>query len=202
MKYLFSSISLLFFLAISTIGYAQNDDPYIWLEEVESERSLNWVNAQNEKTADKISQVEGFQEMKNHYLESLNDKDKIVYPSVVGDYMYNLWKDETHVRGIWRRMKRADYLSSSTDWEVLLDLDALSKEENKKWVFHGATWLSPKYEVCLLNLSDGGTDESVVREFNVVDKKFVEGGFSLPSSKGSAAWINENELIISRNFGA
>ena len=202
MKYLFSTISLLFFLAISTIGYAQTEDPYIWLEEVESERSLNWVNAQNEKTADKISQVEGFQKMKDHYLESLNDKDKIVYPSVVGEYMYNLWKDEEHVRGIWRRMKRADYLNSSTEWEVLLDLDALSKEENKKWVFHGATWLSPNYEVCLLNLSDGGTDESVVREFNVVDKKFVEGGFSLPSSKGSAAWINENELIISRNFGA
>src|SRR5690606_10806130 len=136
--------------------------------------------------ADKISQVEGFQEMKNHFLESLNDKDKIVYPSVVGDYMYNFWQDETHVRGIWRRMKREDYLNSSTDWEVLLDLDALSAEENKKWVFHGATWLSRKYELCLLNLSDGGTDESIAREFNVIDKKFVEGGFSLPSSKGSA----------------
>lgn len=201
MKSLFPLTSFLFCCALCTVGYSQTEDPYIWLEEVESERSLKWVNAQNKKTADKISQVEGFQEMKNHFLESLNDKDKIVYPSVVGDYMYNFWQDETHVRGIWRRMKREDYLNSSTDWELLLDLDALSAEEDKKWVFHGATWLSRKYELCLLNLSDGGTDESIAREFNVIDKKFVEGGFSLPSSKGSAAWINEDELIISRNFG-
>jgi prolyl oligopeptidase len=92
-------------------------------------------------------------------------------------------------------------LNNSENWEVLLDLDALSAEDKKNWVFHGATWLSPKYEVCLLNLSDGGTDESIAREFNVEQKKFVEGGFSLPSSKGSAAWISGNELIISRNFG-
>ncbi len=201
MKTLFPAIPLMTFLALNVSIHAQTEDPYIWLEEVESERSMNWVNAQNKTTADKISQVEGFQEMKDHFLESLNDKDKIVYPSVVGDYMYNFWQDETHIRGIWRRMNRADYLNNSENWEVLLDLDALSAEDKKNWVFHGATWLSPKYEVCLLNLSDGGTDESIAREFNVEQKKFVEGGFSLPSSKGSAAWISKNELIISRNFG-
>lgn len=189
------------FIFMSLTSKAQQEDPYIWMEEVESEKSMNWVLNQNKITAEKLTKVPGFDAMKQQYIDSYNDKDKIVYPDVVGDYMYNFWKDEDHVRGIWRRMKYDDYLANKTSWETVLDLDALSKKDGKNWVFHGATWLAPKYEVCLLALSDGGTDEDIVREFNAVTKEFVKGGFELPSSKGSADWVNENEIIISRKFG-
>ena len=201
MNKLIPFLTLIFLIQMNSNLKAQVDDPYIWMEEVESEKSMEWVLNQNKITSDKLTKVDGFEVMKAKYIESYNDKDKIVYPDVVGDYMYNFWKDEEHVRGIWRRMSYDDYLASKTEWETVLDLDALSKKDGKKWVFHGATWLAPKYEVCLLGLSDGGTDEDVVREFNVVTKEFVKGGFELPTSKGSADWINENELIISRKFG-
>lgn len=201
MNKLYFILTLIFLPIMSSNVNAQNDDPYIWMEEVESEKSMDWVLTQNKITADKLTKVDGFDQMKNKYIESYNDKDKIVYPSVVGDYMYNFWKDEEHVRGIWRRMKRADFLQNKTNWELVLDLDELSKTDGKKWVFHGVSWLAPKYEVCLLALSDGGTDEDIVREFNVVSKEFVKGGFELPSSKGSYDWINENEIIMSRKFG-
>jgi prolyl oligopeptidase len=145
--------------------------------------------------------VPGFKSLKNQYLDAMNDEDKIDYPSVIGDMVYNFWKDENHVRGIWRRTKKELYMKDAAEWETVLDLDALSKKDNAKWVFKGATWLAPRYDVCLLSLSDGGTDEHVIREFNVFTKKFVEGGFELPSSKGSASWVNENEIIIARDFG-
>jgi len=178
------------------------EDPYIWLEEVESEKSMEWVNAQNKITADKLSKVEGFEALKADFLKAYNDKDKIVYPSTIGNYFYNFWKDDNHVRGIWRRMLREDYLAGKTTWETVLDIDELSKTEGKKWVFHGAVWLEPTYDRCLIRLSDGGTDENEVREFDPIAKTFVQNGFFLPSSKGSVAWLNKNELILSRNFGA
>lgn len=201
MNKLFFLFTLIISILMNSNAQSQTEDPYIWMEEVESERSMDWVLNQNKLTADKLSKVPGFDSMKQEYIDSYNDKDKIVYPDVVGDYMYNFWKDEDHVRGLWRRMSYEDYLANKTEWETVLDLDVLSKKDGKKWVFHGTTWLAPKYEVCLLALSDGGTDEDIVREFNVVTKEFVKGGFELPTSKGSVGWINENELIISRKFG-
>ena len=38
----------------------------------------------------------------------------------------------------------------------------------------------PAYRRCLVSLSRGGADANVVREFDVVDKRFVDGGFTLP----------------------
>lgn len=189
--------SILFF------AFAANsqEDPYIWMEEVESEKSLNWVNQQNQLTKDKISTVNGFSSLQKRFEEVYNDKDKIVYPSTVGEYIYNFWKDENHKRGIWRRTKRTDFLSGNYTWETILDIDALAEKEGKKWVFQGANWLEPDYTICLINLSDGGTDENEVREFDVSKKAFVKDGFFLPSSKGSVSWISKDEVLVSRTFG-
>lgn len=190
------------FVILSNMLYAQEKDPYIWLEELESEKSMNWVKEHNQISQKKLESFTGFEELKSKYLASYNDKDKIVYPSVVGDFVYNFWKDENNQRGIWRRMEKKAYLAKSSDWELILDLDELSKNEGKKWVFQGANFLQPDNTRCLLSLSDGGTDEHEVREFDVTKKEFVSDGFFLPSSKGSVAWISENELLISRDFGA
>src|SRR5687768_17986511 len=37
------------------------------------------------------------------------------------------------------------------------------------------------------------------REFDVVTKQFVDGGFRLPESKGGATWIDENTLLVWRS---
>ena len=36
-------------------------------------------------------------------LEIFNSSDRIPYPAVRGDWVYNFWQDDEHVRGIWRR---------------------------------------------------------------------------------------------------
>ncbi|MCK5103059.1 MAG: S9 family peptidase, partial [Cyclobacteriaceae bacterium] len=143
-------------VCISQTG--QIDDPYLWLEEVESEKSLDWVRAQNALSEKSITTDPLFEPLRQKYLEVFNDKDKIAYPDLVGDYVYNLWQDEKNERGVWRRMSKVDFIDKKTNWEVLLDIDELSKKENKKWVFDGATWLEPANNICLLALSDGGKD--------------------------------------------
>lgn len=177
------------------------DDPYLWLEEIESEKSMEWVQNQNAKTKKAVESAEGFTALKDNFLKSMNDDEKIDYPSVVKDMVYNFWKDENHVRGIWRRTSKDLYMKNEAKWETIIDLDTLSEKDNAKWVFHGATWLEPSFERCLISLSDGGTDEDVVREFDVTKKEFVKDGFELPSSKGGAVWVNENELLVARYFG-
>lgn len=180
----------------------QIDDPYIWLEDIEGEKSLGWVKAQNALSEQVITTHPLFETLRNRYLEVFNDKDKIAYPTIVGDYVYNLWQDEINERGVWRRMLKVDYINKKSDWEVILDIDELSKKENKKWVFNSAEWLAPDNTICLISISDGGKDEDELREFNVKTKEFVKNGFLLAESKGYAAWIDEDSLLISRDFGA
>jgi prolyl oligopeptidase len=194
-------ISLALFSAASQNSYSQEKDPYLWLEAVESDSSMDWVLKQNEITEKKLSSTSSFDDLKSDFLGAYSDKDKIAYPSVINGMVYNSWKDDEHVRGIWRRIPQADYDAGKDNWEIVLDLDALSEKEGKAWVFHGSNMLKPDYKKCLITLSDGGTDEAEIREFDLTTKTFVKDGFFLPSSKGSANWLSEDELIISRDFG-
>jgi prolyl oligopeptidase len=177
------------------------EDPYLWLEEIESQKSMKWVQEQNEKSSKVFENAPGFAELKEQFLQSMNDEEKIDYPSVVQDMVYNFWKNEEHVRGIWRRTKKSLYLQNKCEWETVLDLDALSEKDGAKWVFHGANWLEPNFDRCLISLSNGGTDEDIIREFDVRKKEFVSGGFELPPSKGGAAWVNQDEILIARSYG-
>ncbi|MGZ8347987.1 MAG: prolyl oligopeptidase family serine peptidase, partial [Allosphingosinicella sp.] len=115
--------------------------------------------------------------------------------------LYNFWQDADHVRGIVRRTTLASYRTDSPEWETVLDVDALAAAENANWVYQGMSCLPPDERRCLVFLSDGGRDANVVREFDVVEKRFVEGGFSLPEGKQSATWLDADTLLVSREWG-
>jgi prolyl oligopeptidase len=176
-------------------------DPYLWLEEVDAERSLDWARAQNKLSDEILTVTPEYTELRERFLGVLNDRERIIYPGILGEMNYNLWQDEKNERGLWRRMTKEDYLAGKDVWETILDLDLLSAEEGKKWVYGGASWLGPENRYCLLHLSDGGKDESYIREFDVVEKKFVEDGFSIPESKGSATWIDRDQILVATNYG-
>ncbi|MFO7889153.1 MAG: prolyl oligopeptidase family serine peptidase [bacterium] len=184
------------------INHAQEkEDPFLWLEDIQGDKAMQWVKAQNEKTLSALKKHPEFEEIKNEVLKIFNSEDRIASPSIRGNYIYNFWQDETHERGIWRRTTFKQYLSGSPQWETVLDIDSLCKAEDEKWAYRGASFLYPDYERCMLNLSRGGSDAVVIREFDLKKKKFIEDGFYLPEAKGSVSWIDENTLLISTNFG-
>jgi len=49
----------------------------------------------------------------------------------------------------------------------------------------------------MINLSDGGKDAVVLREFNTKTRRFVEDGFITPESKGGIDWLDENTVMVS-----
>ncbi|HET9055393.1 MAG TPA: prolyl oligopeptidase family serine peptidase [Chitinophagaceae bacterium] len=191
-------IPLLTFISYLSLN-AQND-PYLWLEEIGGARSLAFVKKLNEKTIDRLSKVEEYQDIYDKSLEIYNSTDKIAYPEIYGEYVYNLWKDKDHIRGIWRRATKQNYNSGDdVIWETLLDLDEMSKKDNEKWVFKGVSALYPSYNLFLVQLSKGGGDATIIKEFDVSKKMFVENGFSLEEAKGIAEYLDENTLIVSRS---
>ena len=188
-------------LAVVKAAPTADDDPYQWLEDVEGEKALSWAKAQSAKALAVLQARPEYAPIYERTLQILDSKEKIPTPELLGDTVYNFWKDDVHERGIWRRTTLASYRTAKPDWETVIDVDALAKAEGKSWVWHGATCLPPAYERCMVHLSPGGSDTHVSREFDTKKKEFVAGGFSLPEAKSRIAWRDENTLWVGTDFG-
>jgi len=181
---------------------AQNlEDPFLWLEEVESKTALDWVDSHNKITEETLKNNHEFQEIYNKNLEIYNSKEKIPNPSFNGNYVYNFWQDDVYERGIWRRTSLRKYKNNNIEWEELLDIGALSEKEQEKWVYKGVSTLYPGNKYAMVELSRGGGDAVVIREYDLKKKNFINDGFILPEAKGNVSWKDKNTLIVSTNFG-
>ncbi|MEL6183363.1 MAG: prolyl oligopeptidase family serine peptidase [Myxococcota bacterium] len=185
-------------------------DPHQWLEEVLGEAPLDWVRDRNAESRQALAQDPGFEGMQSRIRSILDSDDRIAYVGrrsiggdTAGDY-YNFWRDAEHPRGIWRRTTWEEYVKEDPAWETVLDLDALAEQEGENWVWEGSTWLLPSRERCLVSLSRGGADASIVREFDPVTKRFVpsgEGGFVLGEAKSEVSWIDRDTVYVATDFG-
>lgn len=177
------------------------EDPYLWLEDVEGKQSLDWVRARNAVSEDQLAKDPGFEAVRSDLLAILDSDARIPYVGKMGNYYYNFWRDKQNPQGVWRRTTLDEYRKDEPAWEVLLDIDALGKAEGVNWVWAGAECLRPDYDRCLIDLSRGGADATVTREFDVSEKAFVEGGFSRPEAKGQMGWIDIDTVYVGTDFG-
>jgi prolyl oligopeptidase len=188
-------------VAQTTPAAPSGDDPFLWLEEVEGPRALEWVTQRNAATLAELGSDPLMGNIEREVLTLLTTRDRIVYPTVRGEYAYNYWTDAEHPRGYYRRSPLTGYLAGAPVWETVLDFDQLAKDEGIPWANGGMNCLAPAEKRCLIGLSRGGSDAQEVREFDLETKRFVDGGFRIPEAKSSAAWMDENTLLVSTNWG-
>jgi prolyl oligopeptidase len=177
------------------------EDPFLWLEEIESEKALDWVRAQNKESLAVLEADPRFEAMVGEAREILNSTARIPDGSIHNGHVYNFWQDAAHVRGLWRRASVKSYASGKPQWETLIDYDRLAANEGKNWVSGTIACLSPAHVHCMIELSDGGKDAGLWREFNTETKAFVDDGFALGEGKSNLAWIDENTLLVGADLG-
>ena len=177
-----------------------SSDPFLWLEDVNSARAMEWVKAENAKTVAALQGDPHYQALYSDALAIAQAKDRIPVPRFIHNDVYNFWQDEDHVRGIWRYTTPANFRNAAPSWKTALDLDALARREKANWVWEGADCNWPLERRCLISLSDGGEDAVTVREFDLSTKQFVPGGFVLPRGKQRSAWEDADTLLVAREW--
>ena len=206
---------------MTTATAAQEEDPYLWLEDVEAEECLDFARTANQKCLDEL----GDPSTKSSYTKILNvleSKDRIPhvtnygYDSDGNRILFNLWKDQDHPKGLWRKTTLESYKSSDPKWETVLDLDALSQQDDIAWVWKGSRSLPRKRDTgstvdrvtrSLLSLSRGGSDAIHLKEFDLEQQDFVrnldskEAAFDLPEAKTRASYKSRNVLLVGSDFG-
>lgn len=191
-----------------------------WLDEIEGPQALEWVTRRNQETEAAYAADAGFIELAGDIETILDAPDRIPAVTERAGLLYNVWTDADHPRGLWRRTTWLDYAATAPsssgalppaepDWEILLDLDELGRQEGRAWVWHGAQVLATgpdRGRRALITLSEGGSDADVTREFDLSERRFIpaeEGGFYREASKGSMVWADEEgqSVLITTDLG-
>jgi prolyl oligopeptidase len=177
-----------------------DDDPYLWLEAIDGTRAVAWADAESMATLNRFGGAR--MEADTDLLAAILDRpDNIPFVRRRGQALFNFWRDATNPRGLWRRTTLASYLSDAPAWEAVLDLDALAAAEGEDWVWKGAAVLPATHDRAILNLSRGGGDAVVLREFDLGARCFTAGGFALSEAKGGADWLDRDTLVLSSAWG-
>jgi prolyl oligopeptidase len=170
-------------------------DPYAWLEDVRGARALDWVGAHNRVALGQLTGDPRYQAAYQTALALADAPDRIAHGQLRGTCVYNFWQDAANPKGLWRRTSIAGYCRADSEWNVLLDVDALAKEEGENWVFKGAH-CSPSARRALIRLSRGGGDAVVTREFDVETRTFLRDGFVLDEAKSECTWWGEDKVLF------
>jgi prolyl oligopeptidase len=177
-----------------------DDDPYLWLEQIEGERALAFVAQQSKLTLERFGDA-GFADDRDTLTAIYDRPDNIPFIGRRGVFVYNLWKDANNPRGIWRRTTLDEFRGPGPNWETLLDLDRLAAEENQDWILTWIQTLPGSSARAMLSLSRGGSDAATLREFDIEAKTFVADGFIVPEAKSSAQWFDADTLLLSSAYG-
>lgn len=189
-----------------------------WLDDVTGDEALSWVAERNAEAQARYASPD-LDRLTQELTDVLDAPDRIPAVASRAGMVYSFWTDAEHPRGIWRRAtwlsyvsgapSRADRPAEPTEWETLLDVDALAAERNRPLVWGGAKVLTTGPRAgrrALVTLSDGGSDTSVTREYDLEERRFIDwqdGGFHRPPSKGALTWGDEEgeAVIVSADFG-
>eukprot|EP00934_Nitzschia_sp_Nitz4_P006957 Nitzschia sp. Nitz4//scaffold121_size67750//38071//40463//NITZ4_006071-RA/size67750-augustus-gene-0.123-mRNA-1//1//CDS//3329534360//6947//frame0 len=194
-------------------------DPYVDLEDLESEASLSFAKIANrmclkalgDPTTSSTSEY-------SRILKSLESDERIPFVSKMGkdvngkDVLYNLWKDSKNRKGLWRKTTMQSYEKQNPEWTTVLDVDALAREEATPWVWRGSRVLPRGRDPlsqngqtvtrALISLSKGPSDSVVTREFDLLTSTFVkENAFNLPEAKTRASYKSRDVLLVGSDFG-
>ncbi len=189
-------------LLVTGCAAGASGDPWLWLEDVDGERALAWVRQQNGRALAHLGRYEEFPRLLAEARNALDAESRV--PDLVaayGNVVYELRQDPAHPRGVLRRTSLDELRASETEWETVLDLDALSATDRKDWVFKGLQILPRDGHRALVFLSRGGGDAVEMREFDLLGNRFLPDGFRLPPAKLRADWRDADSLYVGTDFG-
>ena len=229
-----------------------NDDPYLWLEQVESPEALDFARAANEACLQALGHPEHNKTTQSYQriLQVLESDDRIPHVTQFGvavdnnnntdnnnnntdnnTILMNFWKDASNPKGLWRTTTLQEYRSDdddSTNWTVVLNVDALAATDGVSWVWKGSRPLprgrdtttttsssssstsgttAPQVTRALVSLSRGGSDATTVREFDLLRRDFVkdddvDAAFDVPAeAKTRASYKSRDVLLVGTDFG-
>jgi prolyl oligopeptidase len=190
---------------VAVAAFAQ-DAPDLWLEDNGSAATKAWVAERNAESEARLFGDARFAAEQRRFAELGRHAQGEAYLN--GGLLHRVMADARHPLGRWqaRGVTPAARRLLGGGWQTLLDLDQLARREGRPWKFKPG-WLNPMCDTsigprCVLHLSPDGGDRTVLREFDLRRRRFVEGGFRIDApARTYAHWVDAEHLLLASDFG-
>lgn len=172
-----------------------------WLENTGEPNVTEWVNAANAEAVARLTKDPRFEEVRQNLVRYFSDSARTPGVLRIGNFLYNEKQDEKNPRGIFRRTTLDEFRKPEPKWETVLDLDELSVGKNEGFALASVGEEKSFHRRAMINLSVGGRDAVVIREFDLEKKEFVKDGFEIPEGLSSFTWLDEDTLLVGAKYG-
>ncbi|MDX1472172.1 MAG: prolyl oligopeptidase family serine peptidase, partial [Flavobacteriaceae bacterium] len=197
---------ILFSLILSNInGFAQsktyNLEAYQWLNELESEENLKWVETRNRESLDYLNSIEILSKLEASNREfneqhKWNNLTRELNAHQVGNYGEKILS----LGKVWARMPFKQLLSK-TGLPTIVHIDSLDLSIKGDLLFDEIISYSKNYDRCLVFYNRQGRRLlRALTEFDWESRKIVENGFQLPPAQTEAHWRDENSIYVCTNL--
>jgi prolyl oligopeptidase len=169
-----------------------------WLEEPQGAKGLEWAKHETEITQQHLDALPRAQELHDK-LEKMIEQNAAPPTYALCGRLFRLRRDAVRKSGI------IEVASSETsdEWKTVINIDELREREGKPWQLSqtvlpcfSSVYLAGQSSRLLLGLSEGGSDEMTVREFDVDQAAWVPDGFVAGPGRFSAAWLDLDHVLI------
>jgi prolyl oligopeptidase len=165
----------------------------LYLETDDDARTLAFIAEQNAISADALETPQ-FEADRDTLKAMFEREDRLIVPSRRGRWLFDFHRTKDNPLGLWRRLPATDEPRHDAAWETIFDFDAFCVTEGKRWIYNGAVTSPYEPTRVLVILSDGGSDQKRLLEFDTEAKAVVEGGFDTPAARAHASWIGPDEI--------
>jgi prolyl oligopeptidase len=165
----------------------------LFLETDGDPNTIAFVTEQNERS-DRQFRTPEFEKDRDALKAMIEREDRLIIPTRRGRWQFDFHRSKDNPLGLWRRLPADQPPRHDAAWETVLDMDDFCRREGKRWIYSGA--ITSPYEPTrvLLILSDGGSDQLRLLEFDTETKTIVEGGFDTPPARAHATWLSPDEI--------
>lgn len=177
-------------------------DEHVWLEEIDGARALEWVSKENERTLSALTQTRKFSQNLAHAIAIVQDDERPLRKAMIHEgWIYAVTRSDQHELGLWRRVKVENFRGTKSDWQTVLDLDALSKKTGLRQEIVRTECYKSR---CLLFLAEKGKNYHYsIREFDLEACQFVSPGFALAETfSPSMIWQDEDTVLVAADWGS
>ena len=164
---------------------APDDDPYLWLEEIEGERALDFVERQNRPDAGQIRRRGDLQRDRDIAGGDLRPAGQhpLCQPARRPS-LQSLEGCRTTRAACGGEPRWLNFAKPNPAWEIMLDIDQLAADEGEDWLLSWDQHAAGNVARAILSLSRGGSDAVTLREFDIDTKSFVAGRLHAAGSQG------------------
>ena len=171
-------------------------DPYAVFENLNAPETAAFAAAEHAKTQAWLDSLPGYEAMRRDILTVLQDEQQIPFCQEHRARMYHFYQSDEFPKGVYRVCSAASYRAGLPEWEILFSVADFDEILNADVYLDGVSHYVQAPHKVLLSLSPGGGDTAFTLEFDLEQRKIVDGGFHFPAGKNHIAWRDENSVWV------